>query len=346
MNLATQLLNWYYANGRELPWRKSKDAYQVWVSEIMLQQTRVEAVKEYYTRWMERFPTLVALAEASEQEVLEYWQGLGYYSRARNLLSGVREICSAYGGVVPDDAATIQQLPGVGEYTAGAIASIAYDQRVPAVDGNVLRIFSRLFCLDTDITKQRAKRQITHLVFEHMPRHCPGDFNQALMDLGATVCIPRRPRCPICRVSSFCLAYEREVQETLPVRAAKKQPILINLASGLVQREDEILVCQRPETGLLAGMWEFPTVEIADYQDPVGRLQEELKNSFGQEVKIGKMQHHYMHTFSHRKWDITFYQCQWIASTDKVPNAHWLSLSSVKSVLWAGPHGKVARSFD
>ncbi|TWH48032.1 A/G-specific adenine glycosylase [Sporomusa sp. KB1] len=342
MTLAAQLLEWYYQNARELPWRADKDAYKIWVSEIMLQQTRVEAVKNYYKRWIERFPTPAVLAEASEQEVLNYWQGLGYYSRARNLLAGVREVCAAYGGRVPDDQAAIQSLPGVGEYTAGAIASIAYNRPAPAIDGNVLRIFSRLFCLAGDITKQATKREVERLVLTHMPTQHPGDFNQALMDLGALVCIPRRPRCEICPLTNLCEAYMREVQDTLPVRPAKKVPELIRLAAGLIVKEGSYLVQQRPATGMLARMWEFPTVELADGEDAVERLQAGLLQEFRQDVRVGKSVFHYIHTFSHRKWDISFYQCEWLAG-DKLPTtACWLSSSEVTSVPWAGPHHKVA----
>lgn len=342
MTLSTQLLNWYYENARDLPWRKDKDAYKIWVSEIMLQQTRVEAVKDYYQRWIERFPTLEVLAEASEQEVLKYWQGLGYYTRARNLLAGVREVCATYGGEMPNDERTIQRLPGVGEYTAGAIASIAYDRRTPAIDGNVLRIFSRLFCLDGDITKQATKREVDRLVRQHMPSNCPGDFNQALMDLGATVCIPRNPRCQMCPLANLCEGYAREVQDTLPVRPVKKEPLLSHLAAGLVLRDGHYLVRRRPESGLLAGMWEFPTVELTEKGFAVERLKEGLQIEFGQEAAVGKREFHYIHTFSHRKWDISFYHCQWLAGSELLEGVRWLTSAEGNPLPWAGPHHKVA----
>ncbi|SMC79803.1 A/G-specific adenine glycosylase [Sporomusa malonica] len=342
MTLAAQLLDWYYKNARDLPWRKDKDAYKIWVSEIMLQQTRVEVVKDYYKRWMDRFPTLEILAQASEQEVLNYWQGLGYYSRARHLLSGVREVCLEYGGKVPDNPATIQRLPGVGEYTAGAIASIAYNRAAPAVDGNVLRIFSRLFCLDGDIAKSATKREIDRLIRQHIPSQCPGDFNQALMDLGAMICIPRRPRCQLCPLTNLCEAYAREVQDTLPVRATKKAPQLIVLAAAVVLRDGKYLVRQRTKAGLLAGMWEFPAIEVVEDEVAVERLKEELWNELRQAVCIKEKMSHYLHTFSHRKWDISFYQCEWLAGDDLTDKACWLSASELSTVPWAGPHYKVA----
>ncbi len=340
--LATPLLAWYYKNGRDLPWRRDKDAYKIWVSEIMLQQTRVEAVKDYYERWLERFPTPAVLAQASEQEVLTYWQGLGYYSRARNLLAGVREVCAEYGGQVPDDPALIQQLPGVGSYTAGAIASIAYNQVAPAVDGNVLRIFSRLFCLEEDITRMATKRAVERLVMQHIPRQWPGDFNQALMDLGAMICIPRRPRCPECPLADLCEAYRREVQDMLPVRAPKKAPQLVTLAAGVVQRDGNFLVRQRPATGLLAGMWEFPAAEIGAGDIAAAQLREAFRSALLQTVSIEEKLFHCQHTFSHRQWDITFYRCQWLAGDEPGVQACWLSKTALGTVPWAGPHHKMA----
>ncbi|MBP2635287.1 MAG: mutY 1 [Firmicutes bacterium] len=345
MTLATQLLDWYYQRSRDLPWRADKDAYKIWVSEIMLQQTRVEAVKNYYTRWMERFPTPADLAEASEQEVLTYWQGLGYYSRARNLLAGVREVCAEYGGKVPDDPAVIQSLPGVGEYTAGAIASIAYDRPVPAIDGNVLRVFSRLFCLEEDITKQTTKRQVKSLVREYMSKQYPGDFNQALMDLGAMVCIPRQPRCELCPLINLCEAYAREVQNTLPVRPAKKEQKLVKLAAGLVVKDGNYLVHQRPATGLLAAMWEFPTAELAEGDNAIERLKAELYRTFHQKVQVKECVYHCVHTFSHRKWDIAFYQCEWLAGDVLPESSRWLCSSNLLDIPWAGPHHKVALTY-
>lgn len=346
MTLATQILNWYYQNSRDLPWRKDRDAYKIWVSEVMLQQTRVEVVKEYYHRWIERFPTLESLAQASEQEVLTYWQGLGYYSRARNLLAGVREVCAEYGGKVPDDPAAIQRLPGVGAYTSGAIASIAYNRPVPAVDGNLLRIFSRLFYLNEDIAKPSTKREIDRLIRMHMPALAPGDFNQALMDLGAMVCIPRRPRCSLCPLASLCEAYARNVQDTLPVRSPRRPPQQLVLAAAVIQRNGHYLVRQRPETGLLAGMWEFPTIEIALGGTVSEQLEAGLKNSFQHIVTASEQLFHYLHTFSHRKWNISFYQCQLLASDDLQQELSWLKTSAFTDVPWAGPHHKAALALE
>lgn len=341
--LADRILAWYDQNARKLPWREERDAYRIWVSEVMLQQTRVEAVREYYHKWMKRFPTAEALALASEQEVLTYWQGLGYYSRGQNLLQGVREVCSVYGGTVPENEPEIKSLPGIGEYTAGAILSIAYQKPVPAVDGNVLRIFSRLFCIGEDIMKQSVRKTITRLAQEHISAERPGDFNQALMDLGTMVCIPKRPRCERCPLCSLCRAYEQEVQDTLPVRSEKKKPLLVYLAAGIVERQGYYLLQQRVSGGLLADMWEFPTVEMADHQERTG---EYWVNWFAaqwqQTVGASRQVCHKVHTFSHRKWDIVFYECTWLQGDQLPPRSAWIHYNDWHKLPWAGPHYKMA----
>jgi A/G-specific adenine glycosylase len=262
------LLAAYDAGKRKLPWRGETDPYRIWVSEVMLQQTRVETVIPYYGKWMERFPTVEALAEAEEEEVLRMWQGLGYYSRARRLHEGARLVRERFGGVLPQRSEELEELPGVGEYTAGAVASIAFGEPVPAVDGNVRRVLARLFDLPSP---QRA--QLRSLAAGLVDRSRPGDFNQALMELGALTCVPRAPRCEDCPLASECLALARGTVYQRPLRKARKPVpevalgVLVAIAptgSG----EWAFLMRRRPDTGLLAGMWEFPGVEVSD--DVVG----------------------------------------------------------------------------
>jgi len=346
MALAEKLLAWYDCHQRELPWRKDKDPYKIWVSEIMLQQTRVEAVKEYYTRWLKRFPTPRELAAADEDELLHYWQGLGYYNRARNLQAGVCEVCATYGGEIPDDEAALRKLPGIGEYTAGAILSIVFDRKVPAVDGNVLRIFSRLFYITEDITKSAAKRAISRLVSEHMSSARPGDFNQALMDLGAMVCLPQGPHCSECPISVFCQAYSLDVQCTLPVRSATKAPLLVILAAGLIQHSGKYLIRRRQPGGVLAGMWEFPAIEIQEERTEKAALEQFMQEQLGQSALVKEKAFTYLHIFSHRKWDIRFYHCQWLAGEVVPKHAKWISPSEWHNITWAGPHRKVAETLS
>ena len=224
-NWTPLLMGWYDKNKRELPWRTDspRDPYKVWVSEIMLQQTRVEAVKAYYTNWMEHFPNIPALAAAEEEDVVRQWQGLGYYSRARNLHTAVREVIETYGGHVPETKEEISKLKGIGDYTAGAILSMAYGKRETAVDGNVLRVFARIYNINENILTTKVKKQITELVKERQDASRPGDFNEALMDLGATVCIPGQPRCEVCPIFEMCKAKAAGKETEIPVRITKKE---------------------------------------------------------------------------------------------------------------------------
>ncbi len=218
-----QLLYWFERQQRDLPWRQNRDAYRVWVSEIMLQQTRVDTVIPFYERFMERFPTISHLAEADIEEVYKYWEGLGYYSRARNLHSAVKEVQENYSGTVPDTPEEIHKLKGVGPYTAGAILSIAYGVPEPAVDGNVMRVLSRIFLIEEDIMKVKTRKLFEDIIRDIIARQNPSFFNQALMELGALICIPRSPRCAVCPVAAHCRARQEGVQESLPVKKKAKQ---------------------------------------------------------------------------------------------------------------------------
>ncbi|TCL39422.1 A/G-specific DNA-adenine glycosylase [Anaerospora hongkongensis] len=344
MNLAESLLKWYDENHRELPWRQDQEPYKIWVSEVMLQQTRVEAVRPYYERWMERFPTLQDLAQASEEEVLQYWQGLGYYSRARNLHRGVREVAETYDGQVPQERTKVLALSGVGDYTAGAILSIAYNKPEPAVDGNVLRVFSRLYCLENDITKPAAKKQVTDLVSVVLPLDRPGDFNQAIMDLGSLLCTPKNPDCTHCPLNSFCLAYQQDRQRELPLRKKNAPPRIIPVAAAIVQSAGQFLLCKRPGKGILANMWEFPAVEIENKQDGPSQL-ESLLCRLGQQVFVEPLPvMELIHTFSHRQWQIAFYPCKTVMRQELPDLAHcrWVSPNEWSELSFAGPHRKMA----
>ncbi|BBB90475.1 MAG TPA: A/G-specific adenine glycosylase [Methylomusa anaerophila] len=347
MELAKLLLAWYDENKRDLPWRKDKDPYKIWVSEIMLQQTRVEAVKPYYERWLQKYPTLASLAAADDEEVMLSWQGLGYYSRARNLLAGVREVAAAYGGRVPDSREEISRLAGIGDYTAGAILSIAYDKWETAIDGNVLRVFSRLFALEENVSSPAARRRIKKLLEQELPAARPGEFNQALMDLGAAVCIPKVPRCEACPVISICKAFQAGRQKELPVKSRQARPVPVRLAAGVLRFAGRFLLRQRPAKGLLAGMWEFPAVETTADQDDKAALARVFNQQLGQNITVLDRLFACTHTFSHRHWDISFYHCG-LASPEPAllpggSGGRWVGAEDWPQVNFAGPHGKMAR---
>ena len=260
------LLAWYRACRRDLPWRQSRNPYHIWVSEIMLQQTRVETVIPYFNRFMELFPTIEVLANAPEEQVLKAWEGLGYYSRARNLQSAAREVLEQYGGTVPDTKEAVSGLRGVGPYTAGAILSIAFNKPEPAVDGNVMRVLSRWFLLEEDIAKPSSRVGIEKLAQALIPEGTAGDFNQALMELGATICTPKAARCLPCPVMEHCGARLAGRVDELPVKAKAKPPRPERRAVALVvgegQHAGRVLVRQRPAEGLLARLWELPHVQL------------------------------------------------------------------------------------
>ncbi|MDQ0340037.1 A/G-specific adenine glycosylase [Caldalkalibacillus uzonensis] len=304
-----QLLYWFERNMRQLPWREDRDPYKIWVSEVMLQQTQVDTVIPYYKRFMERFPTLEALAEADEEEVLKHWEGLGYYSRARNLHQAVKEVKERYGGQVPENREDISTLKGVGPYTAGAILSIAYGQREPAVDGNVLRVISRLLYIEEDIQKVKTRRLVEAIVQCLIPEGRASYFNQGLMELGALVCTPKSPHCLTCPVHEVCLAYQQGVQSQLPVKAKKKKPKTVKLVAGVLTDGEQVLIRQRPNSGLLAKLYEFPNVEWYGHE-PAETISRYLFETYGLRAETVEEWPLVQHTFTHLIWEIRVYRLQ------------------------------------
>jgi A/G-specific adenine glycosylase len=260
-DVATRIVGHYRRTRRDLPWRRTRDAYAIWVSEIMLQQTRVAAVIPYYERWLERFPTVDALAAAPLDDVLAAWSGLGYYSRARNLHRGAAEVVARYGGRLPSEASELRALPGIGRYTAGAIASISFDRREPVVDGNVMRVLARVYEIDDNVKSTPVQKRMWQLASEMVPAESPSDFNQGIMELGATVCTPRRPSCGACPLASLCRARATGRQAELPVTPRRKSADelpLIDVAAAWIERRGKLLLMRRVASGLYGGMWELP----------------------------------------------------------------------------------------
>lgn len=275
------ILEWYDANGRSLPWRETPEPYAVWVSEIMAQQTQIDRVIGYYERWMERFPDISSLASAHEEEVLKLWEGLGYYSRARNILKAAQRVENEYGGAFPQEFKSILQLPGVGEYTAGAISSIAFGLCEPAVDANVLRVFSRLMNVEQPVKERGAKARITEQVKKLIPRERPGDFNQAIMEFGALIC-SKRPVCDECPVRSACKSYERGVVSKRPVLPEPKKIIKIDMATGVLVHDGKVLIQKRKPDDVWPGLWEFPGGVIEEGETP----DEALVREYMEEVEL------------------------------------------------------------
>ncbi len=299
------LLDWYDYNARVLPWRQEPTPYHVWVSEIMLQQTRVEAVRSYYTRFLAELPEVSDLAAVDEERLLKLWEGLGYYSRVRNMQKAAKVICEKYDGKVPREVDLLLELPGIGAYTAGAIASIAYCKPVPAVDGNVLRVMSRLTGSREDIAKESVKKRMTEQLRKVMPGERSGELNQAIMDIGATVCIPNgEPHCEDCPLMHLCRAYAEEATAEIPVKTGKKERKIVNRTILLLRNEGRILLHKRPESGLLAGLWEFPGVEEVLGPEEVA---EAVKAVLGVAVLSVEKGPNAKHIFSHVEWHMTSY---------------------------------------
>ncbi len=310
MTITEPLLEWYDKNARVIPWRFEQTPYRTWISEIMLQQTQVDTVIPFFERWMAQFPDVAALAAASEQDVLTLWEGLGYYSRARNLYKAAQVLIQEYNGRLPQTAKELQELPGIGPYTAAAIASIAFGQDVATVDGNIRRVFSRLFNLTEPLRSPASEKRIWGLAEANLPSGKAGIFNQALMDLGATICTPKSPDCDHCPVSEECQARALGVVEERPVKPPRKKVPSLTVTAAVIHRNGRVLLAKRPPKGLLGGMWEFPggTLEERDADLPAC-LRREIQEELGVEVQVGAPFGTYRHAYTHFKIELYAFCC-------------------------------------
>ncbi len=303
--IAEPLLAWYDKGHRILPWRENPEGYNVWISEIMLQQTRVEAVKPYYHRFISELPDIQSLAECEEEKLLKLWEGLGYYNRARNLKKAAGQMMELYHGKMPESQEELIKLAGIGSYTSGAISSIAFGKKVPAVDGNVLRVLSRLSKDDEDVLKDTTKRRVERQLLEVMPEKRPGDFNQALMELGAVVCVPNgKPRCELCPWETFCLAHKAGCEEEYPKKEPKKKRTIEKKTILIIQDENKSVLHKRPKKGLLAGLYEFPSMEGHKSEK---RVLAYLKEMGLEILRIQRMEDA-RHIFSHKEWHMIAYK--------------------------------------
>ncbi|MBS1249623.1 MAG: Adenine DNA glycosylase [Chloroflexi bacterium] len=340
-NFPEKLLTWYAENTRDLPWRGMSDPYAVLVSEVMLQQTRVTAVIPYFERWMARFPTLQSLAEASQEEVLSLWEGLGYYRRARALHRAAGMVMEDYGGTLPGDAQTLRTLPGIGRYTAAALASIAFGADEPALDGNIRRVLSRFFNVTIPIHTSAGEKRLWALAGEHLPAHA-SRYNQALMDLGALVCTSRTPNCSRCPVKGGCQARVLGIQEERPVRKAKSPIPHHTVTAAVIPQAGRVLIARRPPDGLLGGMWEFPGGTQEAGESLSACLRREIQEELGVEIAVGETLGVYDHAYTHFRITLHAFQCQLVTEE--------IQLREHTDWKWAGvgeldgyPMGKIDR---
>jgi A/G-specific adenine glycosylase len=343
--LASLLLDWYAIHARKLPWRKDTDPYSVWVSEVLLQQTRVETVIPYYQRWMQRFPDLHTLAGASLEEVLSVWEGLGYYRRARNLHKAAKRIVKEFEGKIPGERQVLETLPGIGRYTAAAIASISFGAGEAAVDGNVRRVLARVFNVTQPATSPQGERRLWDLAEEHLPSGRAGEYNQALMDLGSLVCKPKDPDCPTCPLDSICEANALGVQNQRPVKNPKKKVPHYVVAAAVISRNGSVLIARRPDEGLLGGLWEFPGGKLEEGEDLPTCLKREIVEELGVKIEVGKLMGVYNHAYTHFKITLHAYHCRIEAGEPRplqVSEVRWAALGELQ----AFPMGKIDRQIS
>ncbi len=350
MNVAqfqNNLIAWYQAEKRDLPWRQNKDAYRIWVSEVMLQQTRVDTVIPYFNRFIEQYPTMADFAAADEEKILKMWEGLGYYSRVRNLHHATRDVVTKYGGIVPADLATMKRLKGVGDYTAGAVLSIAYDLPVPAVDGNVMRVYARLFGIEADTFLPASKKVFEQKVSETIAYDDPSSFNQGLMELGALICTPARPQCLICPVSEHCKAFEQGKTDVLPVKSKKKKAKDQFVVTAVIKNSrGEVLLQKRPEKGLLAGLWEFPSIEVgAAEKQQLGHAQFGMTGMLGFSLVDFRQMVQLKHVFTHLIWHIVGYAAECEAVPEVGSPMQWVSVVDIGGYALPVPHQKVFAAY-
>lgn len=319
-----------------MPWRDHPDPYAVWVSEIMLQQTRVETVVSYFEKWMKLFPDIPTLAKANEQTVLNAWEGLGYYSRARNIHKAAKIVAEKFNGELPRNLEDLRGLPGIGRYTVGAIASMAFKMDEPTLDGNLRRVFSRVFDVAEFADSPAGEKILWDLAAENLPKGQAGDYNQALMDIGATICLPKNPRCLLCPLMEICKARENGTQELRPVlKPKKKVPQYVHAAAVIVDHR-RVLLSQRPADGLLGGMWEFPNARVET--DPAQELTKVLNAAYRLKVKRKEALGVVRHAYTHFKVTVHAFRCESV-SIPKSKNLKWVKLNELDDF----PMGKVDR---
>ncbi len=340
--LAIRLLEWYAQHARQLPWRRQSDPYALWVSEIMLQQTRVETVIPYFQRWMARFPNIETLARASQQEVLRNWEGLGYYSRARNLHQAAQMVVREHGGALPRQVEVLRRLPGIGRYTSAALASIAFGADEATLDGNIRRVLARFFDVSLPVRSGGGEKMLWDLARANLPPGKASQYNQALMDLGATICTQHDPDCLHCPFVDICTAYRLGNQADRPVKGTRLAIPHHVVTAAVIQKDGQVLIAQRPQKGLLGGLWEFPGGKLRSGENLTGCVQREIREELGVEISVGGSLGTYKHAYTHFRITLHAFRCR-LASGEPRKREHqainWVAPQELSNY----PMGKVDR---
>lgn len=345
-SLADRLLDWFAHHARDLPWRQNRTPYRVWVAEVMLQQTRTETMGPYYERFMACFPTLESLARAPLEDVLRVWEGLGYYSRARLLHAAARKVLEEWGGRLPETRQELQKLPGIGPYIAGAVASIAFGRPEVALDGNVCRVLSRLLALDGDPRQMSVRRRLEEYARSIMPQDRPGPFNEALMELGATVCRPRRPRCDACPLSGDCQAHRRGQEEAFPTRIPRRTVPRYEVTAAVIRGPDgRFLLARRKKDSFLGGLWEFPGGKREQGESLEECLARELQEELGIEVAVGEHLVTLKHGYTHFRITLHAFHCRLVAGEPRCldcDEVRWVTVEEMAALPMAVTDRRIA----
>ncbi len=345
-----RLLQWFTGAQRDLPWRKTRDPYSIWISEVMLQQTQVKTVLKYYSRFLQAFPDVETLAHASQQQVLKIWEGLGYYARARNLHKAAKYMVEHMGARIPSTYDELRRIPGIGEYTAAAVASIAFGEPRAAVDGNVRRVLCRIFRFEEDVHSQKARDALQAYADRLLSPDRPGDFNQAMMELGATLCTPRKPKCLLCPVSRFCRArLELDDPAMLPLKRQTRAVPHYRVAVGIIWDEGYIFIDRRDENGMLGGLWEFPGGKIENGETAQEAVRREIKEELDLDIEVGDFYMEVRHAYSHFKITMYVYHCLYKGGEPRLTAARdwrWVKPEELRFYPFAAATQKVIRRLE
>jgi len=345
-NITHRLLAWYEKNRRELPWRRTRDPYAIWVSEIMLQQTQVDTVIPYFNRFLKRFPTIRSLARASRDDVLKAWENMGYYARARHLHEAAGQLVEVHGGILPATFEDLLALPGIGAYTAGAVLSIAFEKPVPAIDGNARRVMSRLMALRKPPREPSVQKKIEKTLRALVPQDRPGPFNQAMMDLGATVCLPRNPACERCPLVDICLARIRGLQNDIPPVPKRTALPHRDVTAGIIRKNGRVLVVRRPDKGLLGGLWKFPGGRREDGLSLQQALRQSILSELGINVAVGRKLLAAEHGFTHFLMTLYAYSCRHLKGRPKALECaawSWVPVDELKNLAFSKADREIVR---
>lgn len=326
------LCDWFSKNKRDLPWRNARNPYHIWISEVMLQQTQVATVIPYYQRFLEKFPTIDALANADADDLMKCWEGLGYYARARNLQQAAQTVLREHNGALPRTRQALQTLKGFGAYTSASVASLAFGEDCAAIDGNVLRVFARLYAIGEDIRQSSTKSQIADLAAMNLPKGRAGEFNEALMELGATVCTPKKPQCSACPLNQDCVAFQQNAVASYPFKSPKPKLPHKDIAIGIVQREGKVLIALRPPDGLLGNLWEFPGGKCEPNESLAECCKREVEEETGLKVAVGERIAVVKHAYTHFKITLHAFLCAYQGGEAKPKSSQeirWVEFSEL-----------------